>query len=159
MKKTIFGIIVLSLIFIPSCKKNPGNPGGSWTFKSNTYSTTTCQNPGAGILSATNLTNSNAATYGTLIFDFFGALPTTGGTYTVVYNRSLTSKQVHIEASTGGAYGSIIYNDYYAADSTNKTVSVTVSNGKVSVSGSGIMLHNYNNFSDSSVINFNVTQL
>jgi hypothetical protein len=155
MKKVIFGIIVLSLIFTTSCKKNT-NPGGSWTFKSTTYSTTICVGD-PGQLSASNGNASNNNTYSMLYVYFYtAALPTTAGTYTVAYgNAPNSASQVGIELTTGGNA-----NDYSSTGGNGtQTVSVTVSNGKVSISGSGIMMYNTVNPSDSSALNFNITQL
>jgi hypothetical protein len=65
-------------------------------------------------------------------------------------------KQVAITVTTGG--GGNIYRST-GGNGSNQTVSVSVSNGKVSVSGSGIELDNISNAADSSALNFNITQL
>ena len=157
MKKVIFGMLVLSSVFITSCKKSSSNPGGFWTFKSTTYNATTCT-AGTGELDATNLTSSNTTTFSTFVVGFYnGTLPTTGGQYTVANNGTPTSStQVGIQVSTDGTSGNT-----YESTGGNGTqkVTVSVSNGKVSVSGSGITVGNVMTSSDSAGVNFSITQL
>jgi hypothetical protein len=154
MKKILFGFFVLSILFTTSCKKSPSpNPGGSWTFKSTTYNTNTCTGNGS-VLTASTLTSSNTTTYGTLSVSFQTALPTTNGTYTVnSYPNS--ASQVAVNLTTNGGTG------IYSSTGGNgaETVSVTVSNGKVSISGSGIIMVTDPATSDSSAVTFNITQL
>jgi hypothetical protein len=156
MKKTIFALLVLTLVFASSCNKNTPNPGGSWTFKGTTYNTTTSAVSG-GDFGVTNVSTSNQSSYGGLTFSFFNSTPTTGGTFTVVNGVPASATQVAIAATTGGAAGNVYGST--GGNGSNQTVAVTVSNGKLSVSGSGIEMYNVNNASDSSAINFNITQL
>jgi hypothetical protein len=155
MKKTIFAMLILGLVFASSCNKS-NNPGGSWTFKGTTYNTTTSAVSGADF-GVNNLTTSNQSTYGGLTVSFFNALPTTAGTYTVVNGSPASATQVQVLTTTGGAAGNVY--DATGGNGSNQTVSVSVSNGKLTVSGSGIEMYNVNNPSDSSALNFNVTQL
>lgn len=154
MKKTIFAITVLALVFASSCKKS-SNPGGSWTFKGTTYTTTTSIGS-ANTLTVSNASTSNLTSFGEVVLYFNGsALPTTGGSFTVVNGSPASSTQVSIMASTGG--GTATYGS--TGNGSNQTVTVSVSGGKVSVSGSGIELVNSTTPSDSSALTLNVTQL
>ena len=135
MKKAIFGLVVLILIFTASCNKTPAG-GGSWTFLGLTYNATSCVGLN-NYLAATNSSNTNSTYFGGLTVFFPGStLPTTTGTYTVV-DTIPTGNQVTISASVGGAADTT-----YTAIGGGQTVAVTVSKGKVSVSGSNIQLQN-----------------
>jgi len=155
MKKTIFAVIAIGLLAITSCSKsNP--PGNSWTFRTVTYNTTSCTGS-AGSLAASNVTSNNSTTYGTLTCTFYGTtLPGSGGVYTVVSTVPINSTQVSITATTDGSA-----NNYKSTggNGSNQTVTISVSNGKVSVTGSGVELVNLTSLSDSAALSVNITQL
>jgi len=89
-------------------------------------------------------------------------LPITSGTYTVIGRGYPGINQVGI----GVAFGSSNSTGHNGASFTatggngsNQTVSVTVSpTGKISVSGSNIMMVNDTLASDSTLLNFNISQ-
>ena len=155
MQKTILGVLAAGLLLITSCSKNNSSPGNSWTFRTVTYNATTCQGV-ASTLTASNLSGSNTATYGTLECTFNGTtLPASGSIDTVVSGVPTNNKQIGISATINGASTS------YRATGGNgiQLVTVSVSNGKVAVSGSGIELVNTGTASDSSSLTLNITQL
>ena len=140
MKKTTFGLLVLSVLVISSCKKN--TTSNSWSFKGTTYGQTTC------VGAAGQLTAASANPASTLIATFVSGLPTTGGTYTVVSNP-VAANQVSLEilvTSTG--------DDYL---SNRGSVTLSVSGGKVSLSGSNINMSN-TVASDTTALNVNINQ-
>jgi hypothetical protein len=146
-------MLLLSLVVISSCTKS-SNPGGSWTFKSTTYDATSCS-AGSGELYVTNSTASNSATFSSLSIYFYNNVtPTANGTY-YVNRHPASADQINILLSIVG--GTTNYT--CTGGNGTQTVSVTVSNNKLSVSGSGITLSNDQNASDSSALNFNITQL
>jgi hypothetical protein len=149
MKKVFFALAVLILVFAVSCNKTPAG-GGSWTFLGNTYYVTSCVGSGSYI-SATNSSNTNSTIFGGLTIQFSGtALPKASGTYTVVDTVPIGT-QVAITATVGGPADTA-----YAATGNGQTVAVTVSGGKVSVSGSNIELQNANINPASFPLSFNV---
>jgi len=140
MKKVIFGFLVLSVVVISSCKKGVSN---SWSFKGTTYGQTACVGSGG------QLTAASANPSSTLTANFYnGLLPTTGGTYTAVANPT-TASQVALEilVTSNG-------DDYI---STRGTVNLTVSGGKVSLSGSNINMTNTGGI-DTTSLNVNIAQ-
>jgi hypothetical protein len=148
MKKTILGILTMSVLLATSCKKASSNPGGSFTFKSVSYPVNTCapdyQNPG------TLLVDNNAATtLNQVELYFYNALPAAGGPFLIVAATPTAANQIEINMS--GSFGNYIA----TGGNGSQTVSVSVSNGKVSVLGSGIMM---NSGVDSSALSLNVTQ-
>ena len=149
MKKTILGFLMLGLIITSSCHKSTSNPGGSWTLKGTTYNTTACVNSGSS-LAASDISGSTVAG---LTVIFYGTVPTTSGTYTV--NRTPASAgQIEVSVGLNGS-------GYISTGSNGlQTVSVTVSNGKVSISGTGITVANSQAglASDSTNVTFNITQ-
>ena len=76
------------------------------------------------------------------------------GVYTVVQNFPSAANQVELLLLTSN------YSSYFptGGNGFNQTVSVTVSNGKLNISGSGIEMVNSINPSDSSALNFSITQ-
>jgi hypothetical protein len=134
MRKIIAGVLVLVLLVAGCAKKITA--GGTWTFLGNTYNATTCIGVG-NYVAASNSTNTNVNTFGGITVFFAGTkLPTTSGTYAVV-DTTPAQNQVNVVATVGGAVDTA-----YTAIGNGQTVSVNVSNGKVSVSGSGILLQN-----------------
>ncbi len=152
MKKAISGIFIMALLFASSCSKNTsGTASNSWSFKSVNYTASTCIGTG-NTLTATFLSGTNP---GTLSVTFYGSLlPITGGTDTVSPGLILNAaNHVLVQASVGSTY----YNS--TAGNGNETVSVSVaSNGKLTISGSGIVLANTLSQADSSTVSFSMTQ-
>ena len=155
MKKTFIAFLLIAYVFASSCSRNNPNPGGSWTFKGTTYNVVSCVTTQDGI-GATN-GPSTSSTYSTVGATFFNSLPTTGGTYTVVNGNPVSANQVLITTTTNGVSGNIYGST--GGNGSNQTVTVSVSNGKVSVSGSGIEMYDINNVADSSALQLNITQL
>ena len=151
MKKVIFGLFVFSLLFASSCKKSNSTPN-SWTFKGNQYGASLATFAIPGDFSATCSSTNQTINGGFIDINFgSGANPTTGGNYSVVSN-AYTTNQVSIQLTTGNSTGSTTYN---STGSNNSQLAVSISGGKVSVTGSGIML---TNGTDSATVSINITQ-
>jgi hypothetical protein len=137
-----------------SCKKDYSNPipQGSWTFMSYTYNAVAGANIGTQFNVSSGTTN-NVSSYGELNLSFGDTVfyPTPAGIYTVV-EYPPSAHQVSISATTGGDSGI-----QYDATGGNglQTVTVTISNGKETVSGSGITLKQVTN-GDSAPVSFNL---
>ena len=156
MQKAIFGILIMGLFLITSCSKSNSTSGNSWIFRTVTYNTVTSQGV-AATLTTSNATTSNIGTFGTVTCTFFGTtLPASGNTYTVVKGVPTNNTQVAIAATTAG--GTVNYTST-GGNGTNDIVTVSVSNGKVTVTGSGVELVNTASASDSSALTLNITQL
>ena len=107
MKKAIFGIMILALIFASSCKKNTSNgpvtSGNSWTFEGTTYKTTHCS-----VTTYLEAYSDTPVYYGTIQVNFpHNVIPTINGTYTVVNDQiyTLAPNQVNIGMTIGGLSG------------------------------------------------------
>jgi hypothetical protein len=110
-----------------------------------------------GTLMDSNSTTSNPTTYATLTCTFNGTtLPASGGIDTVVSGTPTRNTQIAITATTDGST-----NNYRSTGGNggNQTVTVSVSNGKVTVSGAGIELVNLTAPADSSALSLNIIQL
>lgn len=135
MKKAIFGLAVLILIFGASCNKTPAG-AGSWTFLGNTYYVTSCVGTN-NYIAVTNSNNTNSTSFGSLTVFFPGtSLPTDSGIYTVV-DTVPVGKQVTITTAIGGAADTA-----YTAIGAGQTIAVGVSHGMISVSGWQIQMQN-----------------
>ena len=153
MKRIILGLTLAGLVVASACKKTDTNPAGagSWTLSGDsTYHAVTCTASAGNLVAATV----SGATASDLIVGFYPALPTTSGTYIVTNNDSMNSatNKVQIGTTVGGISG-----NSYLSDGTgsNQTVQVTVANGKITVTGSGIHVSNNGG---SSVLSLNITQ-
>lgn len=154
MVKTLTGILVISILAFASCRKG-ADPGGYWTFQGSTYYVAGCDTAAGGSLIASSANANNTYTYGTIGVNFYGRLPATSGTYTVV-KFPPAAGQVAITVSIDGALP-IIYNS--TRSNGMETVKVTTaSNGFISVSGSGIEMINASGGTDSSALTFNISQ-
>jgi hypothetical protein len=170
MKKTIFGLTALVLLFTVSCKKTSSPTtvsNNTWTFKGISYTPTSvfqnANGAGPGVIEVDDTT----IAFGPSLYIYFAsrpALPTTGGTYKVV---SANYDQINFSSTSAKEIGIISYvgsNAYYSTggNGSNQTATVTVSStGKVTVSGSGIELVYLNGntpTSDSSALSISVTQ-
>ena len=154
MKKAIFGIAILTLLFTTSCKKSM--PSNYWAFKGTTYTVAACTGQG-NILSASNMVSSTINGNSTLSITFTGAtLPDSNGAYPVVGGYTAPAgPQAYLVLDIYGAQGGhSLYSPL-----AGQTIAVTVSStGKVSVSGSGIQMVNIDNSSDISALSLNITQ-
>jgi len=134
MKKAVFAFVVAALMFVLSCNKGPAG-GGSWTFRGQTFTATNCIAIG-NYLAATNSSNTNSTSFGGVTVFFPGTtLPKDSGTYTVVDTLPV-GNQVSITASVGGAADST----FSSIGGSGQTVAVSISHGKVAVSGTNILL-------------------
>ena len=163
MKNILLGILAVAFLFTTSCKKN-NTITGSWTFDGTTYNANSSSVVTGSFLTASNLTSSDSATYGTLQVDFDGyALPTKSGTYTIVGTTyPAAANQVSIGVTTNGGLNSnntLADTKTYQSTGTSGTVTlaVTVSGGKITVSGSNIQMHNVNNPADTGSLTFNIS--
>ncbi len=156
MRKVFFAIITCC-VMISACNKNSSTsgPGGWWTFQSSTYAANSCSATVGGVLTASNLNSNNIGNYGTFECNFYQALPSTGGSFTVVNYPPLAADQISLSvtvmagnigyASSGGHNG-------------NEKVNVTIVNGKVNISGMSIMMLNSSGGSDSSALSLGIIQ-
>jgi len=164
MKNVIMAILAFGLLTAPSCKKSSTttSAGGSWTFKTISYSAVFCTGNlygNAGTLSAgdVSLTGTGSSTADDLVCTFYNALPTSAGNYTVIGpNGNPVAGQIQIVTTIGGVNGKT-----YVSTGGNgaETIAVTVSGGKVTLIGSGIEMYTPSNPSDSSALSLNITQL
>jgi hypothetical protein len=166
MKKAILVFISLGLLAMASCRKdaqstihNVTYQGGSWTFGAVPYNATSCAGaPASAMLTASGLSGSGSTTF-TMTFGFTDGYPATGGTYTVLngHNEGLIplANFVMINATLTGAINGQFYS---SGGNGDQKVTVTVANGKISLSGQGIEMLNAANASDSTVLSLNITQ-
>jgi hypothetical protein len=159
MKKLSYIIALAGILFTMSCSKtktNTSNPGGTWTFKSTTYNTISCSRIagfGESLTDSAAVAGSKTPT-AALRFTFDNNYyPTADGSYVVSGLFTNDPGAVTVEVHTpSGDYAS-------RGDNPIKLATVKVSNGKVSISGSSILMENLNNLSDTTRLTFNVDQL
>ena len=152
MKKSIFGILTIALVFASSCNKN-NNPPETWSFKGTNY-TANIVTGQTGVLIATQTSAIDPSNLTQLSCIFQNnILPVNPGNYTVV-SGTPRANQVAITLSFNSAQ------TIYKATGGNGTqkATVSISGGKVTVVGSNIILKNTTASSDTSAINFNITQ-
>lgn len=158
MRNAIFGLLLMGMLIAGSCHKGPPSAsGGSWTFKGLTYTATSC----VGIDSIAYLTATDSTVIGmtgSVTIAFYNVLPTGNGIYTVV-NGSIPNQpyQVAILASIGSAISGLNYQS--TGGNGSQTVHVTLSNGKISLTGPGIEMSNTAAASDTAALSLNITQL
>jgi hypothetical protein len=152
MKKIIFGLAVVSILFAASCKKST-YAGGSWAYLGNVYNVTNCESIGNRLV-ATNSSNTNVTIFGNLAIIFPGAsVPTASGSYTIV-DTIPVGNQVNVSVAIGG-----VYDTAYNAPGgigTNQTVAVKVSNGVMTASATNINVLNALGTVDSGALSFNI---
>lgn len=161
MKRTFFAI-TFCLIVLSSCRKNDAPlsfQGGSWTFGPTQYNATSCiPTPASATVTASGLT-AGLGTNFTMTFSFTDGYPTTSGTYTILNGHNTStlplSNLVMINATLTGAVNEQFYS---SGSNSSQNVNVTVSNGKISLSGSGITMLNAANTADSVALSFNIIQ-
>jgi len=157
MKRVIYAAIAIFLLMESACSESGtatilNTANGSWVFKSVTYGEANCRYSSGGILYA----NSPNGGGSSLTFGFKDTLPTTGGNYTVVTGAPANSRQVIISMDINSGLAAV----YDPLPGLNQTMVVSIGqNGKVIVSGSGILLVNNYTPYDTATLNFNVTQL
>jgi hypothetical protein len=151
MKKAIFGILALALMFATSsCKKNVS--AGTWTFKAVTYTGVTCVG-GGGQYTASTFNNNNSSTYGELELVFYSA-PVAAGSYTVTnITIGVFAGQVGIYVNTNGSSVS-----YESTGSGAKKVNVSYTGQDLTASGMNIEVVNASDPTDSAAVTFNITQ-
>lgn len=157
MRKTIFGLLVISLCVAESCQKAPPtNPGGSWTFKGVNYTARYCTGDSlTAVLTALDSIYTGVA--GSVNVIFFRVLPIGNGTYAVVKDSFLTKPyQVALSANIGPAVAGTYYRS--TGGNGNETVYVTVSKGKISLTGSGIEMSDTTHTSDTATLSLNIVQ-
>lgn len=162
MRNTVLGIIAMSLLMITACKKTSStNLGGTWTFQTVNYTATSFAT-GYGLITVTNQPTAYSTEYTTLTVNFYGGLPTqnsffTSGTFNVVKENKLDSTdQVSLDLNIAGASGNTLYRS--TGSGANQTVNVSVSNGKLTITGSGVELANVLNAADSAALNLDLIQ-
>jgi hypothetical protein len=157
MRKTIFGLLLISVCVAESCQKAPpADPGGSWSFKGVNYTARYCTGDSStAVLSA--LDSIYTGVKGSVNVIFFNVLPINYGTYTVVKGRSPSNpQQVTLSAYIGPAIDGHYYQS--TGGDGNETVSVTYSNGKISLTGTGIEMSDTTHTPDSAAMSINIVQ-
>jgi hypothetical protein len=153
MKKMMIAIAAVMLLTSAYYQKAKINPGGNWTFKTNHclankfihhfYSFTafdTTQKPEPKF-----------------IIDFFDKESVASGTFKLVAGRPTAADQVDI--GVGWLNKGVLTFYSSTGGKGNETVTVTVKDGIVTVSGAGIELANQKNKDDKSALTFNITIL
>ncbi len=170
MKKVLQGFLAALLLTVIACNKNKDTvipealPAQTWVFDSVTYNTVECYADTVHNnlnISANNGSVTDSTNYCALTCFFYGAaLPAANGTYSVALvntpTGSITSNQVTLRLVRGGSF-----NTYMSTGGDgHQTVSVTVSNGKITISGTNIEMAHYNStlVTDSTALSFNITQ-
>ena len=159
MRKLIFAITAITLFAFVSCKKSApaiSYPYGSWTFNNTTFKVTSCAYDSTGIdLAALDSFTDNKSC--NLIVYFNQSLPAANGSYTVV-PEGATPGAGQVSLSLGYVAPGVLDNYLSTGGGGNEKVNVTVANGKVNVSGSGIEMVNIGLGTDSNTLTFNITQ-
>jgi len=150
MKKIILSLLVVSMI--TSCSNNsPNDPGGIWVFKQVNYLGSKCVGSKTAFnLVATGASSANVAS--TVTVNFYNALPNINGSYTIAGSSNPSQQsQVGIVATVGTS-------TYTSTYQNTDTVYATISGSTIALSGSGIILKNNSNPSDSSTLYINLNQ-
>lgn len=145
MKKNLFIILVLSLIFNACKKGDTGQSGNTWTFGGTKYTAAQVVYISAGSqsnLSAT-ATGATQTSNNSLVFTF--SPPPTASSQMLISNSGAPNTVMISVMRLAGQTVTIYTNDIPTVNSK-----ITVANSKVSATFSGeIMLHNANNYNDS----------
>jgi hypothetical protein len=162
--------ILLWLLFAAGCKKDTNTTnliihqvgGGSWSFAGVTDTATSCVyaaevNSNNG-MAASNYTTANGSNYTTIRLGFNDTLYT--GTYSIVpttVNLGPFQMSIEIDYGLGGTNG----NSWYSSGTgNNQKATVTVANGKVTVTGQALTIYQVPagnpNSSDTSTVSFNL---
>jgi len=157
MRKAIYSAILIGSLIAASCHKSPpSNPGGSWTFKKVTYPATSCiGSDSLATLAAAD--SSGMAAIATVTVNFYNVFPSGNGTYTVVGGSYPTAPyQVTINATIGD---SAMLNYQSTGGNGTEMVVVAISNGQMTLTGSGIEMINSALASDSAALSLHLAQL
>lgn len=154
MNRLAFLFFIPVLLIISSCKKDNG-PGGYWKFKGVNYNVSLCLESGG--LDAYR--DAVVWSYPRLRCEF------ASGPNGLYNGKALT---VERSDSAGGPIFAAVVSVIIGTDTPiryistggnggNQTVSVSIVNNKLNISGRGIVLANVSNPLDSSVVDFNIT--
>ncbi len=147
----------MGVLIAGSCHKGPPpNPGGSWIFKNVTYPTSSCIAYDS-IATLEAVDSMAGIVKGSITVNFYNVIPVGNGTYTVVGTVYPTAPyQVSINATIGDS-NALSY--LSTGGEGAETVTVSLSNGKIILTGRGIEMANTNQPSDSGQLSLNITQL
>jgi hypothetical protein len=153
MKSILIAIVAIVLQTASHYQEAKVNPGGTWTFKNNQckankfihhfYSFT-----------AFDTTQSPRPKF---IIDFFDKESVASGTFKLVAGKPMAPDQIDI--GVGWLNNGMLTFYSSTGGKRNETVTVTVKNGIVTVSGAAIELTNQKNKADKSTVTFNITML
>jgi hypothetical protein len=156
MKKSLLLMLTLSII-VSSCKKDSSSQtnGGSWTFNAATYQAASCV-ADSQLATLTAVSNVSGSPFSNIVVSFYHKLPDSTATYIVAREGNLSPG--HLSLSV--AYHTSTTTTYYTSvvGNGNQKASVTVTNGKISVSGTNIEILNLGGNTDSTRLSFNITQ-
>ena len=155
MKKIFFAVIILCAVLTACRKSTPAMtyPAGSWTLKGTTFPATSCTISSPEVTAYDSLSGTTSCNV-TLYFD--SILPVASGAYTVVAGALTAQNQVAVLV---GYTEPGLLNFYSGTGGNgNQKISVSVNNGKLNITGTGIEVANTNNTADSAALNFNITQ-
>jgi hypothetical protein len=184
MKKITIAIVFLSILIVSACKKNTSVSGGSWTFKSRSYTVTsgiassyytplmivdTLSIDTAGVAvtdtfynifpTLTTVCNTDT-TYSHMIFTFY-SLPTASGSYTFTPYPLPDSGShkigVNMRIANNTTFSGSTYTPSLATAKT-VTANVTVTNGMLKLAFQGLQMVNVQNPSDSAALSATVNQ-
>jgi hypothetical protein len=158
MKNTILFTLLSIILILGACKKNaPATlvfPGGSWSFNRTAFSATECDTAGATLIATDSLTGNPDCL---LSVSFYNSLPVSSGFYTVA-SQGQTPGPGQVYIAVGYVVPSVLNNYISTGGNGTEKVNVTVANGKVAISGSGIMMVNTGLGMDSNTLTFNIAQ-
>jgi hypothetical protein len=170
MKNTFFAFIALLILLSSSCARN-NNPN-SWIFRGTSYGVRSCDTFSGGMMfininergkSPNTFAPASSQIENILSISFAsGHPPDASGIFTVTEAGFTNANQAEIVLNENINLITPMAGFVYVCtggNGTNQTIRVTVSPDHViSISGSGIMMQNASNLSDSSVLDFNVIQ-
>jgi hypothetical protein len=157
MKRIIFAHLALAMLAFSSCHKSSTSasyPDGSWTFNSVTFPVTACIANDPTLTATDSLAGTPSCN---IIIYFDSLLPVTSGTYTVV-SQSIVPSANQVSIALGYVAPGVLNNYVSTGGNGTEKVSVTLSNGKLKISGSGIEMLNTGLGTDSAAVTFNITQ-
>ena len=153
MKKMIIAIAAITLLTSAHYQKVGTNPGGSWTFKTNHYLANKFIHHFYSF-TAFDTTQRPAPKF---IIDFYQKENVTSGTFKLVGGMPTAPDQVDI--GVGWLNNGVLTFYSSTGGKGNETVTVKVTNGIVTVSGTDVELAAQKNPKDKSKLTFNITML
>ena len=157
MKQILFLLTIGILLgAITSCTKSTSSPPGqSWTFASATYTVLACTADSAhATLTAFNTVSGDP--YSNIVVFFYDSLPTVSDSFTVVRDANITAAgQVSITIGYMTS-GQLTY--YGSTGGRDQRVAVTVSGGRLAVTGSNISIAKTTATIDTIPLSFNIKQ-